>query len=189
MRDKFVIYFLFVIGLFTNLSLKSQDHLKPNELFIYYEDEKYRIVAEPTYTFHQNHKDIHKIHITDSAFLMYIDSVILNIKPQSMCNNPSVIWPGMIQIVYRKSNCKYYTINMSYFIIDELCYRSVGFLELDGQTMEYNPTFQDVINQIVNCHIYNSKIKINAIFLRGILEGKRYKNDIYPKLYNQETKK
>lgn len=184
MKDKFVIYFLFVIGLFTNLSLKSQDNLKPNELIIYYEDEIYRTVAEPTYTFHQNYKDIHKIYITDSVFLMYIDSVILNIKPRSMCDYPSIIWPGMIQIVYRKSNCKYYTINMSHFIIDELCYKGVGFLELDGQTMEYCPVFQDVIDQIVNCHIYNPKVKIDVIFLRGILDGKRYKYDIYPKLYD-----
>ena len=55
----------------------------------------------------------------------------------------------------------------------------IGMLELDGQMMEYNSKFQDVIDQVVNYHIRNPKFKIdNASFLREILEGKRYEHDI-----------
>lgn len=177
MKNKVIVFLLLTISFSGNL--KSQDNLKPGELFIYYEDVIYRIVAEPTHTFHQNNEDINKIHITDSVFVKYIDSMIVNMKTKTICNYPSVVYPGMIQIVYRRNNCKYYTINMTHSLTNEIYYGKIGMLELDGQMMEYNSKFQDVIDQVVNYHIRNPKFKIdNASFLREILEGKRYEHDI-----------
>lgn len=157
---------ILILGIFANGFCKSQ------EVKIFYGDIVTYFVSQPTYLFQKDCPNNNVITITDESFIHYLDSICTN-AVISNNTDQSEVTPGMIQIIYKKTPQKYYTINMSHSLSSSTI--SSGFLEIDGEMKMFSPAFQVVIDEIVNYHIHYPQKNINSTpFLSAIIKGKRY---------------
>ena len=109
----------------------------------------------------------------DVAFVNYVDSIV-NILSQTPADTTirSYIHPGMIQVIYVKSEYLYYTINMDRsFTGDQITNPS---FEINGKMVTSNKcqSFQEIIDQIVSYKDRNN-IKPSDELIRKILYGYR----------------
>lgn len=137
--------------------------------------DRFDICARPTYTFGMWSDSEALLDIEDSLLCSFIEEVIIKSVPagQSCLWTNEAIPQDMIHIVYVKNNHKYYTINLTHY--DKTYHYKNGMLEIDGQTMQYDPNFQIVMDNIVNYYInYHPKKKDFIEVIHKIILGKRY---------------
>lgn len=144
-------------------------------VFLSHYGDKFDACARPTYTFGMWSDSEDLLEIEDSLLCSFIEEVIFNAIPA----DSSCLWTNgeipqdMIHLVYVKSNHKYYIINLTHY--DKNSDYQMGMLEIDGQTMQYNPQFQVVMDNIVNYYInYRPNKKEFIEIIHKIILGKRY---------------
>lgn len=147
--------------------------LLAQEAFIYYEDLVMYPYDQYAYEFQSlvdHHVNSNKInHITDSLFLAFLDQKIQLSKrctENDDCKDVTYKPSCMIQVVYVKDKCSYYTINLS---SGQDIKES---LTIDGKAYIPDEELQDVILEIVK-YRFIRKRPVPSEELRAIINGKR----------------
>ena len=159
-------FLVFIFSCFAASALYSQ------KIEIFYDDPCQYVVDVPTYLFQRISPAKNNITITDSTFFDYVARMVGNFsKCESSCCK-SHVWFGMIQVVVIYDDYNYDVINMTHSLgLETLDH---GCLEMNGKIMEFSREFQEIMDEIVNCHITRPSSPFKHRFLIELIKGKRY---------------